>query len=122
MKKNSQLTQFFQANPGLMAIVKFGDLVEATLIKKAPKAVYFDLGRLGTGVVYGLEFRNATDIVKNLKIGDKLSAKVVDLENEDGYIELSLTAAGEQKAWHEVKELEEKGEVIKVKITGANAG
>ncbi len=37
-------------------------------------------------------------------------------------VELSLTEAGKQKAWQEVKELKEKGEPIKIQVSGANTG
>lgn len=121
-RKNSPLTRLLQINPGLMTFLKEGDLIEAEVIQKALKAIYFDLEQFGTGVVYGVEFSNASNIVKSLSIGDKAHAKIIELENEDGYVELSLAAAGEQKAWQGLKELKEKGESIKVKISGANAG
>jgi len=38
-------------------------------------------------------------ILKKLKIGDSVTAKVVEPENEDGYVELSLAEADKQKAW-----------------------
>lgn len=99
-----------------------GSVVEAVLIKKLPREAYFDLGKFGTGIVFGAETMNAREILRNLKKGDKLPAKVVSLDGEGGYIELSLSEAGRQKLWHEVKELAEAGEVINVKIVGANAG
>lgn len=92
------------------------------MIKKADRGVYFDLGIFGTGVVYGAELANAHGIVKNLNPGDSISAKVIDFENEDGYIELSLSEAGKQKVWQEIKQLKEKGEILSVKVVGANAG
>jgi small subunit ribosomal protein S1 len=101
---------------------KEGAVVEATLIKKLPRRAVFDLGRFGAGIVYGVELLNAKEIVRNLKPGDKLPAKITTLDGEDGYIELSLSEAGRQKLWQEVKELVEAGEVVKAKILGANAG
>lgn len=101
---------------------KEGNVVEATLIKKLARAAYFDLGHFGTGIVFGAEFINAREILKNLEPGAKIPAKIVALDGEDGSIELSLAEAGKQKLWQEIKELAEAGEVIKVKISGANAG
>lgn len=121
-KNLSQLGEILKSGTNLVAILKPGDLVEAKLIKKAPKAVYFDLGSFGTGVVYGIELMNAQEIIKNLKLGDVTTAKILDIENEDGYVELSLREVGKQKAWQEIKELKEKGEILPVKITGANTG
>ncbi|MDP2696162.1 MAG: S1 RNA-binding domain-containing protein [bacterium] len=122
MKKNSQLTQLLQTTPGLMPILKVGDLIEGTVIQKAPKAVYFDLGSFGTGTVYGAEFSAASEKVRKLKLGDKASAKIIDIENDHGFVELSLAAAGQQKAWQDIKELQDAGEPLKVTITAANSG
>ncbi|MEK7193186.1 MAG: S1 RNA-binding domain-containing protein [Patescibacteria group bacterium] len=102
--------------------VREGDVVEAELIRKAPRTAFFDLGPYGTGVVYGQELLNARELVKKLEIGGRIAAKVVCLENDDGYVELSLTEADQQRLWQQIKELQESGEVIKVKIVGANSG
>lgn len=99
-----------------------GDVFEVTLIRKTPRRVYFDLGKFGTGIVYGVELLNAKDIVKNLEIGANIPAKILLVEGDDGYVELSLTEAGKQRLWQQVTELSESGEVIKMKILGANAG
>ncbi len=91
-------------------------------MEKSSKTAYFDLGPLGTGIVYGLEFSNASRILHGLKPGDKASVKVVDPENNSGYIELSLSDADAQKNWDAIKDLKERGEIIPVKIVGANSG
>lgn len=123
LKKNdSALAQMMKSASDLFAFIKEGDLVEAKLLKRTPKAVYFDLGRFGTGIVYGSEILNAKEVLKNLKVGDAISAKVLEVDNEDNYIELSLAEAGKQKSWHGVRELKESGEEVKVKITAANSG
>jgi len=101
---------------------KEGNVAEVTLIKKAPRAAYFDLGRFGTGIVFGAEMANAREALKNLNVGDKVPAKIVAIDGEGGNIELSLSEAGKQKAWQVIKDLAESGEVVKVKIVGANAG
>lgn len=99
-----------------------GDVVTTRLIKKTPREAFFDLGQFGTGIVYGTELLNAKELVKKLKVGDEIPGKIVVLENDAGYVELSLAEAGQQRLWQQIKELQESGEVIKVKITGANAG
>lgn len=101
---------------------KEGNVVEVVFIKKMPRKAYFDMGRFGTGIVYGMEMVNAKEAVRNLKSGDKLQAKIVALDGEEGHIELSLSEAGKQKLWQQAKELAEAGEVVKAKIVAANAG
>lgn len=99
-----------------------GDIIEAVFIKKTSKGAFFDLKKIGIGIVYGLELLNAKDIIRNLKTGDKIFAKILILENEEGYTELSLVDADKQKNWQKIKELEEGGEVIPMKIISANSG
>lgn len=121
-KTDSTLAQIMKSELMAADWPKEGSVVEATLIKKLPRKAYFDLGRFGTGIVYGVEALNAKETLRKLKIGDCLPAKVLSIEGEGGYVELSLAEAGKQKLWQQVKELAENGEVIKVKISGANAG
>ncbi len=99
-----------------------GNLVDATFIKKLSRKAYFDMGRFGTGIIYGVEMSNAKEAIRTLKPGDTVHAKIVALDGEEGLIELSLSEAGKQKIWQEAKELMESGEIIKAKIVAANAG
>lgn len=121
-KTNGSLVQVMKDHLAQVDWPKEGNVVEATLIKKLSREAYFDLGQFGTGIVYGVETINAKEILRKLKTGDKIPAKIVALDGEGGNIELSLAEAGKQKLWQEVKELAESGEVIKVKVTSANAG
>lgn len=121
-QNNSPLAQMLKREPDILKLPREGELAEATLIAKGPRRAYFDLGNFGTGIVYGLEFLNAKDIFKNLEIGAKVNAKILSLDGDEGYVELSLFAAGKQKLWTAVKELKDSGEITKVKITGSNSG
>jgi small subunit ribosomal protein S1 len=101
---------------------KVGDIVEGRVISKKAFAIYLDLGIFGTGVIYGKEFKKAKKELKNLKMGDKVLAKIVDLENEDGFVELSVSGATKEIALEILRKKKEEGEKIKVKILGANKG
>ncbi|MBM3256917.1 MAG: S1 RNA-binding domain-containing protein [Candidatus Liptonbacteria bacterium] len=101
---------------------KEGSVVEVKLLRKTDRKVFFDLGKFGTGIVWGVELLNAKEIVKELQPGGTVLAKIKTLESEDGYIELSLAEAGKERLWQQAKELMESGELVKVKIVGANAG
>lgn len=121
-KTSSAIAHLMKFEPELITFLREGDLVEAKLIKKMPRAVYFDLGKFGTGVVHGSELLNARNIVKGLSTESAISAKVAALENEDGYVELSLAGAHAQKNWQELKDLKDGGEAFAVTIIGANSG
>ncbi len=99
-----------------------GEIVEGEIIARDRAAVFVDLGLYGTGIIYGREYQRARDSLKKVDLGDKVSAKIVDLENEDGYRELSLSQAEKEMAWEKLKEKKKKGETIDVQILGANKG
>ncbi len=101
---------------------KEGSVIEVTLIKKIARKAYFDMGRFGTGIVFGMEMANAKEALRNLKPGEKMHAKIISLDGEEGDAELSVSEAGKQKLWQQAKELAEAGEVVKAKIAAANAG
>lgn len=99
-----------------------GSIVEGKVVARDRSALFIDLGNQGTGIIYGREFYEVKDAIKGLEIGDLVRAKIVDLENEDGYRELSLRDATKQINWDKLKELKDKAEIIPVKITGVNKG
>ena len=99
-----------------------GKIVEGKIIGKARSAAFLDLGPLGTGIIYGKEFQEAKDELKSLKTDDVVLAKIIDLENDDGYVELSLNQASNELIWERLADKMKKEETITVKISGANKG
>lgn len=101
---------------------RVGEIVEGRIIDKGKSAVFLDLGAWGTGIIFGREFQDAKDSLKNLKIGDSLFAKIIDIDNNEGYIELSVSQAGQELAWENLRKKKEKDETLTVKILKANKG
>ena len=97
-------------------------IVEGKVVAKDRSSLFIDLGPQGTGIIYGKEFYQAKEAIKNLSIGDTVFAKVVEMENEDGYRELSLQDAAKEISWQKLREMKDNEEIIKVKITGVNKG
>jgi len=102
---------------------KEGDKMTGKVIAKENLAVYVDLGTIGTGVVYGKEIKDGFgEGRKKLGLGDEITATVVDLENEDGYIELSIAEAVREQAWSDLRKKRDDRVVISTKILDANKG
>ena len=101
---------------------KIGDLVKGTVISATKNEIHIDLGGIATGLVRGKECYGESEEYRNLKPGDEVEATVLEPENENGELELSFRYAGRQKAWKEIKELEESGKIVETVITDANKG
>jgi len=97
-------------------------LVEGAVISIEKSSVYVDLAPYGAGIIYGREFINAKDIIKKISPGDVIKAKVVDTENEDGYIELSLKEAKQALTWKEAEVAIKEKKVMSLEIKDANKG
>jgi small subunit ribosomal protein S1 len=99
-----------------------GDLIEGKVIGQKGASLFVDLGPCGTGVIYGREFANAREEIRGLKQGDAITAKIINLENENGYIELSLKEAGRDIIWQEAEKLQKERAPLDLKVVGANKG
>src|SRR3569833_1863738 len=67
-----------------------GDIVEGSVLALDRARLYIDLPPFGTGIIYGREYLNAREVIKRTNVGDRVAAKVVSVDNKEGYIELSL--------------------------------
>ncbi|MFA6918960.1 MAG: S1 RNA-binding domain-containing protein [Patescibacteria group bacterium] len=101
---------------------KIGELISGTVISCNKNEVHIDLGGVATGIVRGRERYDESDEYKNLKPGDTIQATVLELENENGEVELSFQFAGKQKAWQALRDLETTTTIISATITDANKG
>jgi len=101
---------------------KVGDIMSGEIISIGKNAVMIDLGPLGTGIIYPGEFYDKPALQKGLKIGQHVSGILLNLENEDGYRELSLKRAQITTAWEDIKVKKESGEIITTKIININKG
>ena len=97
-------------------------LVEGKVIGVEKSRVFVDLAPFGTGIIYGREFINARDIIKKISIGDIIKAKIVEVENEDGYTELSLKEAKQALTWSEAEKAIKEKTVMSLEIKDANKG
>ncbi len=101
---------------------RLGDIVEGTVVGIGRSSLFLDLSPQGTGIIWGREFLEEKDGLRNIKIGEQLKAKIVDLENDEGYIELSVGEAGRELTWGQLKTKKDTQTTLNVMITGANKG
>ena len=114
--------EFLMKTGVTIAFLKPGDIVEGIVLEKKGSRLFVDLQAYGTGIVYGREYSAAHDVVRNLKSGDNVSAKVVETDNEEGYVELSLVEAAEERRWIDLKKMLEEGTPTELKVLEANSG
>jgi small subunit ribosomal protein S1 len=101
---------------------KVGQVLNGEIISVSKSNILVDLGSIGIGIVYPGEFYDSPDRVKSLKKGEMVTVMLIELENDDGYREISLKSAQLTTAWQRIKERKESGEVITTRIININKG
>jgi len=110
------------ADKTYLNIPKAGDVVKGKIISVTKNEVRVEIEGYRTGVVRGRELTDPSQDYSEVKPGDEVEATVVELENENGEVELSFRFAGHRKAWDQMQEIFRTGEIITVKVTEASKG
>lgn len=99
-------------------VMKAGDLVSGTIVDINDEEVTLDLGYFAPGVIplSGLSDDPDFSAMKDLKIGDSISAVILQVDDGRGNVELSLKDATQTTAWEHLKVLFEQQSVVTVKI------
>ena len=110
------------ADKTYLNIPKAGDLVTGKVLSLGKNEVRIDINGFRTGVVRGREITDPSREYSDVQPGDEVEATVIDLENENGDVELSFRFAGHRKAWDKLAELFKNGEAVPATITEASKG
>lgn len=121
-KTNVALDEYTKMIMDKITPIKEDDIVEGPVLAITNTAVYIDLGPVGTGIIYGIEYINARDLIKKINIGDLISAKVIEREDKNGYIDLSLREAKHALIWSEAESLLKEKRVLSLVVKEANKG
>lgn len=106
----------------VVEVPEIGDVVHGTVIDVSSSSALIDLGPIGTGIVLGKEMRDGLGPEGKLKVGTTVTATLMDYENEDGHIELSIREASYEKSWDDIEHKLTNREVVTTKVIQANKG
>ncbi|MEK7085906.1 MAG: S1 RNA-binding domain-containing protein, partial [Patescibacteria group bacterium] len=99
-----------------------GALIDGTVAAIWKNKILVDLGGVATGIIAGQETQDSTGTLESIQVGDKISAYILEGENEDGLVVLSLRKASQQKTWDKFIKAYESAEAITVTANEANKG
>jgi small subunit ribosomal protein S1 len=111
MKKSPELTH-----------PKAGETVDGTITTITKNKILVDIDGINTGIISGKEAHDSAGTLKSLQAGDTVSAYVLEEEDEDGLIVLSLRRASQEKTWSRFKTAYKEHDTITVVPNEANKG
>ncbi|MFQ5933025.1 MAG: 30S ribosomal protein S1 [Dehalococcoidia bacterium] len=100
-----------------------GDLVSGVVVRKDRDGLLVDVGAKTEGVIPSREMRSLDpQELEGLEAGDDVLAYVLQTEDKEGQILLSIDRAQGEKGWHTLKQYYEKGEIIEGQAVDFNKG
>ena len=92
-----------------------GDIIEGTVVNVTRNEIMVDVGYKSEGVIPSRELsvQKDKDPRSILNIGDKVQALVINKEDDDGRLLLSVKRAKYEKAWKEIEKLTKEGSSVK---------
>ena len=100
-----------------------GDIVDGVVVRVDPDEVLVDIGSKSEGVISNRELgmRGDPNAIQ-LSEGDEIKVYILQPENEDGNVVLSLRRAKAEGIWTEAAEREKAGEVVEAEVREQNKG
>lgn len=110
-KASAQVKQFKQ-----------GELVEGIVVSITHGEILVDVGAKSEGIISGSELAEADKSYRELNPGDTILSYVLQGENEQGYLVLSLKKAEKDKKWYEMESAFKNGSVVEATVIEYNKG
>ncbi|MBN2307161.1 S1 RNA-binding domain-containing protein [Candidatus Peregrinibacteria bacterium] len=101
---------------------KLGAVITGKVVSISKNRLVVDLNGVAVGISSGRETHDSNDTIKDLKEGDEVKTVVIEEENEDGMVVLSLKRASQATTWDKFDKAYKNGDVIEVQISEANKG
>ena len=103
--------------------LKYGDVMDGTIMHIDRDELLVDIGSKAEGIVPAREYSTLSSEEKQaLSLGDVILVFVVQPENPEGHPVVSIDRARQEKSWRRLQDLHEANEVIEAEVTNYNKG
>jgi small subunit ribosomal protein S1 len=100
-----------------------GDILKGVIVSASPTEILIDIGSKTEGLVSSRELeRMGPEAIEGLKAGDEVPIYILNPEDKNGNVILSLSRAQLEKDWEAAQEIFEAGESFEAPVSGYNKG
>ena len=107
---------------GNVKSLAYGDIVEGVVVRVDPDEVLVDIGAKSEGVISNRELSGRNEAAVVLVSGERVKVYVLQPEDEEGRVILSLRKARAESIWQAVAEKESEGEILDAEVREQNKG
>ena len=112
--ESKDLSKLIEKHSGQIKVFKPGEVVEGTIVSIDKKFVLVDVGAKSEGLILASETKSLPK--EDVQIGKNIAAIVVQPENRQGNLVLSLRRARSQNSWSALQESFDSGETLEVEV------
>jgi len=120
--KVMSMAQLMSSFSSKMVFLKKGETVEGTVKKLTPQEITLDIGAKSEALVLEFDKSNVNNLLKLLKVGDKVKATVLSPESEEGFPVVSLRRTLDDLIFSGLQKIFEKEDSLDVYISEATRG
>ena len=103
--------------------IKVGSIIPGIVVHKSSGEMLVDVGGKSEGIITSRNMDQVgADYLSNISVGDEILVFVLHLEDEDGYIALSLNKAMIEHDWQKAEQAFEDGEIFEGEVVNTNKG
>ena len=99
-----------------------GDIIDGVVVRVDPDEVLVDVGSKSEGVISSRELGTKEAGTPDLQSGDHIKVFVLQPENEDGNVVLSLRRARAESVWLKAQDKQVSGELMEAEVREQNKG
>lgn len=98
-----------------------GTIIDGHIVRVDPEEVLVDVGMKSEGIIAGRELGSPEDI-ERLHVGDTVLVYVLQPENAEGHVVLSLRRAQAETGWRKAETLFDNGDIVEAPVVDCNRG
>ena len=120
--ENSAMSKYLTDKDLQIKQLHVGDMIEGTVVSADHREILVDVGAKSEGIITGSELSEVDKSYKEMEPGEKIVAKISQIENAQGYIVLSLKKAEKDRKWQDAEEAYENALIVDAKVIEYNKG
>jgi small subunit ribosomal protein S1 len=121
-KKDSAMAKYLTDKDLQIKQLRVGDMIEGTVVSVDHREILVDVGAKSEGIVTSDELSEVDRSYREMEPGDKIVAKISQIENTQGYIVLSLKKAEKDRKWQDAEEAYENELIVDATVIEYNKG
>ena len=99
-----------------------GEVLDGVVVRLDREGILVDIGSKSEGIIPSHELQNLTGEDAQVKVGDEVLVYVVQAEDQEGRVVLSLDRAKSERGWRTLQRYYEYGEIFEAQVVGYNKG